>query len=284
MPKQTTIPPTSIRQGKLQPSSRYENPEAKTKAMRTNWRLGIDSATFESTYSASSKQAGNVPPEVLALRAPRINKNSSDKAGILQQGGRYAEPSVIYNSTYKSDHNPSASVFSSDFVKGKPAFDRLSANKTNYDLATSSSHYDLQSTSHAHHTNPENWEVRRGFEQPSIGGWSNSKGDYCVDEASRGSVVRGGGGGEGSLGVRFNVVTNQTRPDERSNVALRTGPRVSYNMKDPWRKGADSFGEQSGGSINIISGKLQATPVAPQRPSAKDLLRPDQSVLRSQPW
>lgn len=206
------------------------------------------------------------------------------QARIFQEGGRYADPAVIYNTTYRSDHSSSTSALSSDFVKGAPAFDRLSANKTNYDLATSSTHYNLQTTSHSHHANPSSWEVRRGFEKPVIGGWAKSNGDYCVDEASRGSVVRGGGGGEGSLGVRFDIVTNEARPNGRKEVALRTGPRVSVNVTDPWRASAGPYGEQTGGSTSIISGKAQAPVAAPQRQTARDLLRPDQPVLRTQPW
>jgi len=81
---------------------------------------------------------------------------------------------------------PSTTVLSKEYVKGKPAFDRQVASKTNYSLASQPGHYDLRATSHAHHADPKSWEVRRGYEQPVIGGWTKANGDYCVDEASRG--------------------------------------------------------------------------------------------------
>jgi hypothetical protein len=79
MPKKTTVLPTSIRQGKLQPSQRYGDVQAKSLAMKTNWRLGIDPPMFESTSQADTKHFKDIPPEVLALRQPRVLKNSSDK-------------------------------------------------------------------------------------------------------------------------------------------------------------------------------------------------------------
>jgi len=79
MRKQTTIPPVSIRHGKLQPSTRFPNEEAKNKAMKTNWRLGIDRPLYESTMHASQTMVAALPPEVLALKPPRVLKNSSNK-------------------------------------------------------------------------------------------------------------------------------------------------------------------------------------------------------------
>lgn len=83
MPKKTTVLPTSIRQGKLQPSQRYDNIQAKTIAMKTNWRLGIDPPMYESTSHADNKHFKDIPPEILALRQPRVVKNSSDKVLCL---------------------------------------------------------------------------------------------------------------------------------------------------------------------------------------------------------
>jgi|AntAceMinimDraft_5_1070358.scaffolds.fasta_scaffold254695_1 hypothetical protein len=80
MPKQTTVPPVSLRQGKLYPSQRYADPGARDKALRTNWRLGPDaSPLYQSNMHASQVEVAKVPPEVLALRQPRVLKNSSDK-------------------------------------------------------------------------------------------------------------------------------------------------------------------------------------------------------------
>lgn len=188
MRKKTTVLPTSIRHGKLTTSCRFENAAAKSKAMKTNLRLGIDPVHYESTaHHAFVGGAQNVAPEVHALRQPRIDKFASDKDSISGTGGgAYSDPKVIYNSTHFSDFHPGTTAMSSEFVKGKPAFDRLSANKTNYELSLTSRHHDLRATSHAHHADPKSWPVRNGFEQAEIGGWTKADGNYCVDEASRG--------------------------------------------------------------------------------------------------
>lgn len=250
--------------------------------MRINWRLGIDPPHFESNSQAASKQSGSVPPEVLALRQPRVLKNGSDKGAIY--GDNPSNPAVMYKTTYVSEFNKSSSAMSSEYVKGKPAFDRKSANKTNYDIAPSNSHHDLRSTSHIQHANPSTWEPRRGFEKSVIGGWTKPNGDYCVDEASRGSVIRGGGGGEGSLGVRFNVVTNEADPNAREKAKCRSGPRVSINVKDPWLEGANKYGEHTQGRVDILTGKMRANYEVPTRPTPENLQRPDATGLRTRPW
>jgi hypothetical protein len=99
-------------------------------------------------------------------------------------------------------------------------------------------------------------------------------------------VLRGGGGGEGSLGVRFNVVTNAPQPSARQHVLQRTGPRVSANVTDPWRAGAGRFGEQlqPGGRVDVLSGRLVLAAQAPPRATAQALRRPDEAILRTRPW
>ena len=89
MRRKETVPATSIRRGKLRPSVRYADPVASQAAMQTNWRLGIDPPLFESTAHASSKNSASVPPEVLALRQPRIDKNASNKDAIQGEQSKY---------------------------------------------------------------------------------------------------------------------------------------------------------------------------------------------------
>lgn len=96
--------------------------------------------------------------------------------------------------------------------------------------------------------------------------------------------MRGGGGGEGALGVRFNVVTNAEDVRAREKTLMRTGPRVSCNVQDPWRIGVTRYGEHPDGKIDILSGKVRPYQVAPQRSTAHALLRPDEVVLRTRPW
>jgi hypothetical protein len=98
------------------------------------------------------------------------------------------------------------------------------------------------------------------------------------------SVVRGGGGGEGSLGVQFNIVTNQEDRQARQKTMMRTGPRVSTNVKDPWLEGTNKFGEHVNGKANILNGKIKPLPQAPPRPTPESLKRPDEAILRTRPW
>jgi len=280
------VVPASIRHGKLATSQRYANAAAKSKAMKTNLRLGIDPIEYETTARLSaSTGAANVPAEVHALRQPRIDKFASDKDSICgTSAAHFSDPEKVYKSTHFSDFHPGTTALSKDFAKGKPAFDRLNANKTNYQLSLSSTHHDLRATSHAHHVDPQSLPVRPGFEQAVIGGWAKSSGDYCVDETSRGSVMRGGGGGEGSLGVRFDIITNKKDPEARKKTLMRTGPRISCNVRDPWRMGAGPHGDIPEGKVNILSGKAGKVPMAPARLKPQDLVRADEPVLRTRPW
>jgi hypothetical protein len=80
MPQKVTEEPVSLRHGKLYPSQRFADVAAKDKALRTNWRLGPDAKPlYQSNMRASQIEVEKVPPEVLALRQPRVLKNSSDK-------------------------------------------------------------------------------------------------------------------------------------------------------------------------------------------------------------
>ncbi len=279
------MPPVSMRRGKLRPSVRYADPVASQTAMQTNWRLGIDPPLYESTAHASSKNSASVPPEVLALRQPRIDKNASDKDAIQGEQSLY-DANKTYGTTYLTEYTKDASALASNYKRQAPQFDRSSANKTNYDIATSKEHYDLRAASHAHHPNPATWEVRRGFEPPVIGGWTKPQtGEYVQDEYSRHAIMRGGGGGEGSLGLRFNLITNADTPDARNDVLMRTGPRVSGNVKDPWRMGTNQYGElPSGNHVDIVSGRERVPHKAPYAPTPQDLIRPNQPILRTRPW
>lgn len=99
-------------------------------------------------------------------------------------------------------------------------------------------------------------------------------------------MIRGGGGGEGALGVRFNVVTNTPRPNARQHTLLRTGPRVSANLTEPWRAGSDRFGEAvpAGARVDVLSGKVRVAAQAPPRSTAQDLRQADENILRTRPW
>jgi hypothetical protein len=122
----------------------------------------------------------------LSTQAPCfIFSRSSSLQAIISGDNNGTDPNM-YKTAYVAEFSNLSSVNSSNYVQSKPAFDRLSANKTNYEIAPSNKHYDLRTTSHVHHANPSTWESRRGFEKAVIGGWSKPSGEYCVDEASRG--------------------------------------------------------------------------------------------------
>ena len=282
MRRKETVPPVSMRRGKLRPSVRYADPEASQAAMKTNWRLGIDAPLFESTSHASSKNSASVPPEVLALRQPRIDKNSSNKDAI-QGDQRSYDPKNTYSTTYLNEYTRDASTCASTYQKQAPQFDRASANKTNYDIATSKTHYDLRASSHVYHASPASWQPREGFEKAVIGGWTRQNGEYVQDEHSRGAIIRGGGGGEGSLGLRFDIITNRDRPNARNDVLMRTGPRAC--SVDAWRAETDRYGElPEGRTVNVLTGKVAQVPNRPYQQTVEDLRRPDVPVLRTRPW
>ena len=49
-------------------------------------------------------------------------------------------------------------------------------------------------------------------ERPNIGGWmTGPNGSYFKDIETYKNITRGGGGGEGNLGLEFNILTNQVR-------------------------------------------------------------------------
>uniref|UniRef100_A0A7S2S3K8 Uncharacterized protein n=1 Tax=Rhizochromulina marina TaxID=1034831 RepID=A0A7S2S3K8_9STRA len=271
----------SMRRGKFYPSTRF-TPAAALTQNSTNWRTGIDKVEYRSTQHAASSQSSSVPPEVLALRMPRIHKNASDKDSIQgAEGGPYHDPRKVFKTTFASDYHSGASALSEKYVRERPAFDRLSASKTNYEITSPLETIPpFKTTSHVLHAHPK---TRPQPEQAAIGGWRTSTGEYCTNELAKETVKRGGGGGEGSLGVRFNIVTNEGAPRARETALLQTGPRVSMNKKEPWRQGSNRFGD-SDMQTNIITGKQHAHFQAPKPLGPADLLRPNEAIARTRPW
>uniref|UniRef100_A0A7S2F937 Uncharacterized protein n=1 Tax=Florenciella parvula TaxID=236787 RepID=A0A7S2F937_9STRA len=270
-------PPVSLRGGKFYPSQRYK-PEQGYIANVTNWRFGPpDKTSYVSTMREAQSQSASVPPHELALRQPRMDKNASDKVAI--QGGGVVQPRQ-YENSYKAEFHPGTTALSSAYVKEGPAYDRISSCKTNYSLGEYRPPGPAISTTHSHHP----YKMPTDVQQANIGGWKRSDGSYHCEHESNDSIVRGGGGGEGSLGVQFNIVNNASDPGARDRVAMRTGARVSVNKREPWSAGCDAYGDPGpDGPVNIF-GKARQRPQAPPHQTAQALLRPDHDVLRTRPW
>lgn len=185
-----------------------------------------------------------------------------------------------YENSYKAEFHPGTTALSSAYVKEGPAYDRISSCKTNYSLGEYRPPGPAISTTHSHHP----YKMPTDVQQANIGGWKRSDGSYHCEHESNDSIVRGGGGGEGSLGVQFNIVNNASDPGARDRVAMRTGARVSVNKREPWSAGCDAYGDPGpDGPVNIF-GKARQRPQAPPHQTAQALLRPDHDVLRTRPW
>lgn len=269
----------SLRNGKYQPSVRYK-PKESFLQNETNWRMGIDKPTFSTTYQSASRETASVPAEVHMMRQPRVDKNASDKDAIQgEQIGPYSQPHLVFQTTNKTQFHPSYTALSSQYERVGPAYDRISSCKTNYSLGEYKGGKAV-SAAHTHHQHPSN---HGPTQQANIGGWHGPEGTYRTDIENRDCIKRGGGGGEGSLGLRFNIVTGEKNDALRNHVKMRTGPRVTMNRKDAWRQGSDHFGDYSE-PVSIITGKGKAPPVAPPRQHPDALMRPNQPVLNTQPW
>ena len=60
-------------------------------------------------------------------------------------------------------------------------------------------------------------KLQKQPDQPNIGGWmTGPKGSYFKDIDTYKNITRGGGGGEGNLGLEFNILTNEYDPRARS--------------------------------------------------------------------
>lgn len=118
-----------------------------------------------------------------------------------------------------------------------------------------------------------------------LSGSTLSDGSYRVDELARDSLRRGGGGGEGALGVRFDIINGTPDPKARDKVAMRAGPRVTLNkVEKELLHPTDGWGDIPGGMcIDVINGRDRLKHVAPER-SADVPVRFDTAVGRTRPW
>lgn len=203
---------------------------------------------------------------------PKINKNASDGAAIIDQSGAAFSK---FGSSSRDAYSKEASALSSAYRRERPAFDRITACKTNYELGRSTAA--KCSASQISYTDPSS---RPAATQAAVGGWTHADGRYKMDESSIATIRRGGGGGEGCLGVQFNVLTGAPvhKGATRAERLQNTGPNSSLNAC------ARATDTRQGNTYNILSGKQSPTYVAPQRADPQNLKRPDQTLLRTRPW
>jgi hypothetical protein len=273
----------SIRGGKLVPSSKYK-PAASFEWTQTQWRPGVDETVFESTYQRQTRDIAENERSIVPF--PRIDKNASDAGAIF--GDARVPSDVHFQTENRTEFNKRFSVNADSYSKRGPAdgFDRATANRTNYDLGMPGEQGDWCSSTHGlqqiraekgHY--PESVEMPA---QPNIGGWMTGPGgSYFKDIETYQNINRGGGGGEGNLGVEFNILTNAADHKARANTLARTGHRISQDRASNHQRfpsGKDRM------EVDIITGKPKVQYRAPVAPTAEDLMKPNVPVLVTRPW
>lgn len=260
-------------------SQRYAAPEAAA-MNKTKWQMG-DTPDMQYLSTAQGAMCESSQPRTEKYTGPYIpakTKNHSDLESF--QGGppKYKDPNVVYRTTKASDFNHESTLHSNEYMKSEPKYTRLTAGRTNYTLGAYEGK--LASTSHTHHAPPCPIERVKG--QATIGGWQTGN-KYHTDIHARESIMRGGGGGEGSLGTRFDIINGKDDPSFRNRVSMRTGARVSVNKREPWSQGADRYGDHHE-PVNILSGQPRTRHNPPPQQNALQLRRPDQPLLATRPW
>lgn len=176
----------------------------------------------------------------------------------------------------KSVHTPGYAI-----RRPKEGFDRLTANRTNYSLGNHAAEL-TTATAELQMKHPRD---RSPADQPAMGGPTLSDGSYRLDAGARDSVRRGGGGGEGVFGVRFDIISGRGDEGAREKARMRAGPRRTLNNTE---KGllhpTDGWGDVPGGMyVDILTGKERKKFEAPER-GAGAPVRSDTVSDRTRPW
>ena len=106
-------------------------------------------------------------------------------------------------------------------------------------------------------------------------------GSYFKDIETYKNITRGGGGGEGNLGLEFNILTNEHDYEARDRVLARTGARLSQDRAENHLRFPSGNDRNP---INIITGKPKVQYEAPPQPTSESLRRPHVPVLSTRPW
>lgn len=124
--------------------------------------------------------------------------------------------------------------------------------------------------------------------QAPIGGWTNADGTYRTEMESQEVVRRGGGGGEGNLGVRFSIITGKPDGSARGRNLQTTGPRKTLSRLPGHHhytpaEDTDRFGDSKQGFDLLAPGRpapqYSAPPVDPG-----GHVRPNVPGLATRPW
>lgn len=163
----------------------------------------------------------------------------------------------------------------------KEGFDRLTANRTNYSLGQHPAGF-ATATAELQTKHPRE---QPAVQQPAIGGSTLRDGSYRLDTLAKDSIRRGGGGGEGVLGVRFDIVDAREKAGARRKVGLRTGPRKSLDCAEKQTlHPTDGWGDVRGGIyVDLLTGSDRKKPTAPER-GAGAPVRSDTVLGRTRPW
>ena len=175
-------------------------PEASFTLNQTNWRPGVDTFEYQTTYQQQTEAVKTAQQKV---PFPRIDKNASDQVAIF--GEASVPPGELFQTENRSNFCPTYSVMNSEtYTRVKPAegYTRETANQTNYDLGMPGESGEYKSTTHAHMLDPKLQKEQPL--QPNIGGWLTGPVDsntgsktYFKDIETHINVERGGGGGTG---------------------------------------------------------------------------------------
>lgn len=168
----------------------------------------------------------------------------------------------------------------------KEGFDRLTANRTNYSLGGEGLVLAPMQTATAELQMKDPRDQPRP-EQPAVGGsWSSDRLAYRLDTFARDSVRRGGGGGEGVFGVRFDIVNGRADEGARGKVAMRSGPRRTLNNAEREElHPTDGWGDAvpAGTYVDIVTGKERRKFDTPP-PGLGAPARSDTVLRRTRPW
>lgn len=176
----------------------------------------------------------------------------------------------------KSVHTPGYAI-----RRPMEGFDRLTANRTNYSLGDYATEFKTATAElqmkHPHDQPP--------VDQPTMGGPTLNDGSYRLDAGARDSVRRGGGGGEGVFGVRFDIINGRGDERARAKASMRAGPRRTLNNAEKEvLHPTDGWGDVPGGMyVDLLTGKERKKFEAPRR-GAGAPVRSDTVSGRTRPW
>ena len=176
---------------------------------------------------------------------------------------------LSFTSTSRAEFGSEQTAAGSTYVRQRPCYDRLSACSTNYSLGNAP--LVTRTTNDALLAHPL---TRAPARQSDIGGWTRKDGSYKKVQEAIDSIRRGGGGGEGCLGISFNVVTGEEVPGVREKRRAIAGARRTLNST-AFLTHEDSY--------NVVTNR-DVPHRAPPRQTAASLRRVDDVARRTRPW